>query len=155
MTAAAGSEGTGGCIFCELDAPGCGDLILIRGRLCYVILNLYPYNNGHLMVAPFRHVATLSASTPDERGELMHLTRHAEMALTEAYKPHGINVGINVGRAAGAGVLDHVHVHLVPRWNGDTSFISVIGNTRVIPEDLGQTAARLKPIFERLGEENV
>ena len=78
MTDAAGSEGTGGCIFCELDAPGCGDLFLIRGRLCYVILNLYPYNNGHLMVAPFRHVATLSASTPDERGELTHLKRHAE-----------------------------------------------------------------------------
>jgi ATP adenylyltransferase len=145
----------GACIFCALDAPGRSDLILVRGRLSYVILNLYPYNNGHLMVAPNRHVATLAASTADERLELMQLTRHAEIALTEAYAPHGINIGINIGRPAGAGIVDHVHIHLVPRWNGDTSFMSVIGNTRVLPEDLGHTAARLRPIFERLVSENV
>ena len=120
-----------------------------RGRLAYVILNKYPYNNGHLMVAPYRHVATLATTTEDERAELMRLTRHAEMALTEAYMPHGLNVGMNLGRPAGAGIVDHLHVHLVPRWNGDTSFISVVGNTRVLPEELGQTAERLRPIFER------
>jgi ATP adenylyltransferase len=152
VTGAADNERSGDCIFCRLDAPGRGDLIVARGRLAYVILNLYPYNNGHLMVASNRHVATLAASTPDERGELMRLTRHAEMALTEAYNPHGINVGINLGRPAGAGVVDHLHVHLVPRWNGDTNFLSVVGNTRVLPEDLGQTAARLRPIFERLAK---
>ena len=153
MTGAASTEPTKGCIFCERDTPARNDLIVVQGRLCYVILNLYPYNSGHLMVAPNRHVATLAASTEDERAELMRFTRHAEMALTEAYQPQGINVGINLGRPAGAGIVDHLHIHLVPRWNGDTSFISVVGNTRVLPEDLAQTAERLRPIFERLARD--
>jgi ATP adenylyltransferase len=106
------------------------------------------------MVAPNRHIASLAATTADERAELMRLVRHAEMALVEAYKPQGINVGINLGRPAGAGIVDHIHVHLVPRWNGDTSFISVIGETRVLPEELSQTAERLRPIFERLATDN-
>ena len=113
------------CIFCEAAGTGRDELVLVRTKLAYVILNRYPYNNGHLMVAPRRHVATLATSTPDELADLMRLTRHAEMALTEAYTPQGINVGINLGRPAGAGIVDHLHVHLVPRWNGDTSFISV------------------------------
>jgi ATP adenylyltransferase len=104
------------------------------------------------MVVPDRHVATLEASTPEERGELMRFTRHAEMALTEAYAPQGINIGINLGRPAGAGVVDHLHVHVVPRWNGDTNFMTVIGNVRVLPEDLGATAQKLHPIFERLAQ---
>ena len=144
------SGAASGCIFCNAARPGRDDLVLVRGRLTYVILNLYPYNNGHLMVVPDRHVATLEASTPEERAELMRFTRHAEMALTEAYAPQGINIGINLGRPAGAGVLDHLHVHLVPRWNGDTNFMTVIGNVRVLPEDLGATAQKLRPIFERL-----
>ena len=111
-----------------------------------------PYNNGHLMVVPNRHVATLASSTADELSDLMRLTRHAEIALAEAYTPQGINVGINLGAPAGAGIVDHLHVHLVPRWTGDTSFISVVGNTRVLPEELPQTAARLRPIFERLAK---
>jgi ATP adenylyltransferase len=139
-----------GCIFCNTREPGRDDLILSRGRVSYVVLNLYPYNNGHLMIVPERHVATLEASTPEERLELMRFTRHAEMALNEAYAPQGINIGINLGRPAGAGVVDHLHIHLVPRWNGDTNFMTVIGNVRVLPEDLGATAQRLRPIFERL-----
>jgi ATP adenylyltransferase len=102
-----------------------------------------------------RHVPSLQAATRDELAELMRLTRHAEIALTEGYQPQGINVGINIGRPAGAGVLDHLHVHLVPRWNGDTSFMSVVGNVRVLPEELGQTAARLRPLFERLADDDV
>ncbi len=150
-----GTGGEGGCIFCEAAAhPDPDELILIRGRVAYVILNLYPYNNGHLMVVPTRHVATLHASTPEELSELMRLTRHAEMALAEAYKPQGLNIGINLGRPAGAGIVDHLHVHLVPRWNGDTNFMSVVGNTRVLPEELGDTAKRLRPIFERLAVED-
>jgi ATP adenylyltransferase len=149
-----GGDAAKACIFCDLRAPGREDLIVIRGRLSFVILNLYPYNNGHQMVAPARHVGTLEASTPDELAELTRFTRHAEMALNEAYRPEGINVGINLGRPAGAGVVDHLHVHLVPRWTGDTSFMSVVGQTRVLPEELGQTAARLRPIFERLATEN-
>jgi len=143
-----------GCIFCDSAGtsanPARADLIVARGRLSYVILNLYPYNNGHLMVAPDRHVASLAGATADELGEMMRFTRDAEIALTEAYQPQGINIGINVGRPAGAGIVDHVHIHLVPRWTGDTSFISVVGNTRVLPEELPDTAKRLRPIFERL-----
>ena len=104
--------------------------------MCYVILNLYPYNNGHLMVVPYRHVATLAGLTSEEMNEVGRLTQRCEAALTEAYQPHGFNVGINLGESAGAGVFDHVHVHVVPRWNGDTNFLTVFGNTRVLPEDL-------------------
>ena len=154
VTGAAGTD-TPACIFCEAAGTGRDELVLVRTNLAYVILNRYPYNNGHLMVAPMRHVANLATSTPDELADLMRLTRHAEMALAEAYTPQGINVGINLGRPAGAGIVDHLHVHLVPRWNGDTSFMSVIGNTRVLPEELGQTAARLRPIFERLAKDDV
>ncbi len=156
MTGAAGST-PAGCIFCDAASPspaGRDDLILIRGAASYVILNRYPYNNGHLMVVTNRHVATLRAATPNELTELMRLTRHAEIALFEAYTPQGINIGINLGRPAGAGIVDHLHVHLVPRWTGDTSFMSVVGNVRVLPEELNQTAERLRPIFERLAGED-
>ena len=154
MTGASGPRNDD-CIFCNISGPGRADLILFRGRVSFVILNLYPYNNGHLMVVPNRHVATLAATTAVEQAELMRLTRHAEIALTEAYTPQGINIGVNLGRPAGAGVLDHLHVHVVPRWNGDTNFMTVVGNVRVLPEDLGTTAAKLRPIFERLSAENV
>jgi len=144
------------CIFCDAGPESSRDeLVLIRTPLSYVVLNLYPYNNGHLMVVPNRHVASLASSTPDELADLMRLTRYAEIALAEAYTPQGINIGINLGRPAGAGIVDHLHVHLVPRWTGDTSFMSVVGNTRVLPEELRQTAARLKPIFERLAKEHI
>jgi ATP adenylyltransferase len=143
-----------GCIFCAGADSFQRDLVLTRASTCYVILNLYPYNNGHLMVVPNRHVATLAATTADEQAELMRLTRHAEIALTEAYTPQGINLGVNLGKPAGAGVLDHLHVHVVPRWNGDTNFMTVVGNVRVLPEDLGATAAKLRPIFERLSRED-
>ena len=152
MTSASGPKNDD-CIFCTTSEPGREELILIRGRVCYVILNLYPYNNGHMMVVPNRHLANLASATADEQAELMRLTRHAEIALTEAYTPHGINMGINLGKPAGAGVLDHLHVHLVPRWNGDTNFMTAIGNTRVLPEDLQASAAKLRPIFERLSKE--
>ena len=142
-----------GCIFCAPTGPN-AELIVHRGTLGYVILNLYPYNNGHLMAVPHRHIADLAGTTADERAELMALTRLAEMALGEAYRPHGINVGINLGRPAGAGVLNHLHIHLVPRWNGDTNFMGVVGNTRVLPEDLSESATRLRPIFARLAKEN-
>jgi len=138
------------CIFCNTAEPGRGDLIIARGRVSFVILNLYPYNNGHLMVVPNRHVPNLASLTADEQAELMRLTRHAEIALQEAYSPQGLNIGINLGRPAGAGVADHLHVHLVPRWNGDTNFMTVVGNVRVLPEALDATKARLAPIFERL-----
>ena len=153
VTGAAG--GSAACVFCDA-ANGLSDdsrLVLIRSPLSFVILNRFPYNNGHLMVVTRRHVATLHATTREELSDVIQLTRHAEMALAEAYKPQGINVGINLGRPAGAGIIDHLHVHLVPRWTGDTSFISVVGNVRVLPEELSQTAERLRPIFERLAHD--
>jgi ATP adenylyltransferase len=146
-----GSGAATGCVFCDAQVrQDAQSLVLFVGATCYVILNLYPYNNGHLMVVPRRHVATLALATPEELSELMLLTQRSEVALTEAYHPQGLNVGMNLGRPAGAGVVDHLHVHLVPRWTGDTNFMSVVGEVRVLPEALEQTAARLRPIFERL-----
>jgi ATP adenylyltransferase len=141
------------CIFCNISEPDRADLVLVHGRASFVILNLYPYNNGHLMVVPNRHAPNLATLNPEEQVELMRLTRHAEIALTEAYAPQGINVGINLGRAAGAGVPGHLHVHLVPRWSGDTNFMTTIGDARVLPEDLATSARKLRPIFERLAKE--
>ena len=135
-----------GCVFCRA-ATGDDALVVHRGQTAFVILNLFPYNNGHVMVVPRRHIATLGEATADELAELMILVRDAERVLTAAYQPHGINVGLNLGRAAGAGVADHLHVHLVPRWNGDTNFMTVVADARVLPETLEQTAARLRPIF--------
>jgi ATP adenylyltransferase len=141
-------------VFCEAQAaPDADALVVHRGRDCYVILNLYPYNSGHLMVVPARHVGTLSATTHEERCELMDLTRLAEQALTEAYKPQGLNVGMNLGRSAGAGIVDHLHVHVVPRWNGDTNFMTIVGDVRVLPEDIAETARRLRETFARLAQD--
>src|SRR5215831_19377108 len=142
ITGGAASEG---CVFCSaLSDPDAAPLILHRGATCFVILNLFPYNNGHLMVIPNRHIASLGSATPDELSELIALTRVAEIALTEAYAPHGINMGINIGKPAGAGILDHVHIHVVPRWNGDTNFMTVLASNTVVPQALGELAAQLR-----------
>ena len=140
-----------GCIFCpESQPPENASLVVFEGRACYVLLNLYPYNNGHLMVVPRRHVGSLAALTPDEMIEVGVLAQRCELALGEAYRPQGFNIGINLGKSGGAGVLDHVHLHVVPRWSGDTNFMTVVGDMRVLPETLGDSAARLRPIFARL-----
>ncbi len=140
-----------GCVFCLAPAESDAQLLIVHtARTGFVILNLYPYNGGHLMVVPKRHVATLAGLHDDELVEMARLTQLAEIALTETYRPQGMNVGINLGRPAGAGIVDHVHVHLVPRWNGDTNFMPVVGNVRVLPEDLFTTADRLRPVFARL-----
>ena len=144
-----GSKPDTGCVFCE--APRTPDsFIVFHGVTSYVILNKYPYNNGHLMAVPYRHVDSLGALSVEELQELALLTQRSEAALLEAYHPQGINVGINLGRAAGAGILEHIHVHAVPRWIGDSNFMTAIGETRVLPEDLASTARKLRPIFQRL-----
>jgi ATP adenylyltransferase len=150
VTATSGGAET--CIFCDAPARRDDPLIVARGTHAFVILNLYPYNSGHLMVVPYRHVATLAGLSLEEVTEVAVLTQRSEMALTEVYTPQGINVGINLGRPAGAGIADHVHVHLVPRWTGDTNFMSVVGNVRVLPEEVHQSAERLRPVFDRLAE---
>ena len=139
------------CVFCVAQTRGESEsLIVARGLTCFVILNLYPYSNGHIMVVPHRHIGSLAEASSQELTELMALTRRAEMVLTEAYRPHGMNLGINLGRPAGAGVPGHLHMHLVPRWEGDTNFMTVVGGTRVVPEEPPQTLRRLTPIFARL-----
>ena len=138
-------------MFCHAPDPSTPDpLVVFHGQLSYVILNLYPYNNGHLMVVPYRHESTLARLTREEMNEVGALTQLSERALREAYRLDGINVGVNLGSPAGAGIEEHVHLHLVPRWNGDTNFMTVVGQTRVLPEEITSTAARLRPIFERL-----
>ena len=140
-----------GCVFCQaLETTDAEPLLLHRGHTCFVILNLFPYNNGHLMIVPNRHVGSLAALTSDELCELGELTRISEIAVTEAYAPHGMNMGINLGKPAGAGVPGHLHMHVVPRWSGDTNFMTVVGHTRVLPEELPATAEKLRAIFERL-----
>ena len=139
------------CVFCAAqDDKTPTSLILARAKACFVILNLYPYNNGHLLVVPNRHIATLAEASGEELAELMVMAQRAEIALTEAYRPDGMNLGINLGRPAGAGIPGHLHLHLVPRWDGDTNFMTVVGSTRVVPEEPEQTIKRLSPIFQRL-----
>ena len=140
----------GGCVFCDVDTPAAQALVLHTGRLAFVILNLYPYNGGHAMVVPKRHVPTLVGLTDEELVEVARLTRLTEMALEEVYRPQGMNIGLNLGRPAGAGVVDHVHVHLVPRWNGDTNFMPVVGDTKVLSEHIHATYAKLRPAFAEL-----
>src|SRR5262245_9004872 len=150
-----------GCVFClptvaSAQVGGASDpsradpLLVYTGELAYVILNLYPYNNGHLMVVPYRHESSLAGLTREEMNEVGLLTQRSELVLREAYKLEGINVGVNLGSPAGAGIEEHVHLHLVPRWNGDTNFMTVVGETRVLPEDIDVTAERLRPIFAKL-----
>jgi ATP adenylyltransferase len=130
------------CLFCTLaDHPD--ETVLVREPLVFAVLNLYPYTSGHLMVAPVRHVGDLAALTDDEATALMQLTRRAAAAVTGAYTPDGMNVGMNLGRAAGAGVPGHLHVHVLPRWVGDTNFMTSVAETRVLPEPLSRTAERL------------
>lgn len=138
-----------GCIFCE--KPGEGrdreNLILYRGRKCFVIMNRYPYNNGHLMVAPYRHVGDFEGLEEEEMAEIMRLLAMSVKALRRAYRPDGFNIGVNLGRAAGAGVEGHIHFHVVPRWVGDTNFMPVFSETRVIPELLEETYNKLLKHF--------
>ncbi len=126
-------------------------LVLYRGKTAFVIMNKFPYNNGHIMVAPLRHVIDISLLEPHEATEIMFLLQKSTAVLREFFHPQGINIGLNLGEAAGAGIRDHMHFHLVPRWNGDSSFMAVMSETRVIPEHLAVTYSKLQPLFARIG----
>ena len=141
-----------GCLFCALGRKGDdrARFILERGRHAFLVLNAFPYTSGHSMVAVNRHKGTVSALTEAERADVWRLVARAERAIGKVYKPEGMNIGINVGRCAGAGVLGHLHVHLVPRWVGDTNFMTAVGETRVLPEDLDGTWARLSQALAKL-----
>jgi ATP adenylyltransferase len=138
-----------GCIFCakQKEADGEANLILHRGASAFVILNAFPYNPGHLMVSPYRHVGEFEGLTPDERLEVMDLIAMSCAVIERVMRPQGANVGANLGRVAGAGIVGHLHMHVVPRWNGDTNFMPVIGDTKVIPEGVSATYAKLRAAF--------
>jgi ATP adenylyltransferase len=123
-------------------------LVVYRGEWSFVVMNLYPYNNGHLMVAPYRRVAVLEALEIEERSEIMFLTTRCTSWLGEVFNPDGFNIGMNIGSAGGAGVPDHLHMHVVPRWEGDTNFMPVVGNTKVIPEDIRETYRKIRSVVE-------
>jgi ATP adenylyltransferase len=151
MTYITAAKTSGGCVFCEA-LSGSDDrksLLLARRSKAFLILNRYPYAAGHLMAVVNRHVGTLPETAPDEVAGAMELVTLAISILSAEYRPEGFNVGFNQGRIAGAGIVDHLHVHVVPRWSGDNNFISVVGDTRVLPEDLETTYDRLKG---RLGD---
>ena len=145
-----------GCVFCELAQPTDDAsvererLILHRGDSCYVLMNRYPYNNGHLLIIPYRHVGTLSDLSSDERSEMMSLSSKSIEILSDALSAEGYNCGINVGKAAGAGIADHVHMHVVPRWCGDTNFLPLFSDTSSMPEYLTDTYDRLIGGFEKI-----
>ena len=143
------ADKSGGCIFCDAAASPEREesLVVFRGRKVFVILNRYPYTNGHVMVAPYEHAAWLSDSDGATLSELIATIARAEKILVSEYHTDGLNVGINFGSAAGAGVAGHYHVHVVPRWSGDTNFMTVASGVRIIPEEHAATLARLRPLF--------
>ena len=147
-----------GCIFCAVSAPGAGNqgdpqrdgLVLAHGRDCYVILNLYPYNNGHLMVVPREHTADLMALSAEAYQGTCELLRQSVALVKQELGAHGVNLGMNLGRVAGAGIDQHCHFHVVPRWNGDTNFMPVVGDVKVLSEHVLGTYQRLRPAFQKL-----
>lgn len=137
------------CLFCRVacSSEDRANFVLRRGRKNLVMLNAFPYTSGHLMIAPYAHVATLQDADPETLTEMIELARFAEGALRGVYQPHGFNVGMNIGASAGAGIAGHIHLHVLPRWSGDANFMTVIAETRVLPEDLPATYERLLPLF--------
>jgi len=138
-----------GCVFCLiLEGSDENNYVVHRARFNFVILNLYPYTSGHLMVVPYKHEASLADVDEETTTEMIRLAARAQKALESEYNPDGFNMGMNLGRSAGAGVADHLHLHVVPRWTGDANFVSIIGETRVLPEDLATTYQKLKKHFD-------
>jgi len=141
-----------GCVFCNAAAMADGEenLVFHRGENTFMILNRYPYTSGHVMCVPFAHVSRLTELSPEVRAEMMEMVNQTLLVLEEVYHPEGFNVGMNLGEVAGAGIADHVHIHVVPRWGGDTNFMSSVGGARVLPEALPDTYQRIKTAWARL-----
>ncbi len=144
-----GNNKVEGCVFCMVQEQqdSAENLIVFRGKYAFVILNRYPYTSGHLMVIPYVHKPNLEELDSESRTEMIELTSRCTTVLRTVYKPQGYNIGVNIGEAAGAGVKEHVHIHIVPRWVGDTNFMSSVGQTRVLPETLEDTYRRVKEAF--------
>jgi ATP adenylyltransferase len=139
-----------GCVFCRIaqESEDRENYLVHRSRLNFVILNLFPYTSGHLMIVPYEHQASLASVKEATTTEMIELAKRAQIALEQEYHPDGFNIGMNLGHSAGAGIADHLHLHVVPRWQGDANFVSIIGETRVLPEDLATTFSKLKKHFE-------
>ena len=138
------------CVFCRMAEDSANDetnLVVYRGTYNFVALNLFPYITGHLLVIPYQHNGDLSATAKDISDELMDLAKRAQVAIQEVYSPHGLNIGMNLGAAAGAGIVDHLHLHILPRWSGDTNFMTTVAESRVLPESLETTYSKLRPKF--------
>lgn len=160
-TSLAAYPGDSGCVFCNLvasvdyaiangmavDAAEMEAGLVLRGKHCYICVNAYPYTSGHIMVVPYAHLDRLSLLPTDAAHEMMDLAQRSEVALQQLYKPHGLNFGMNLGKAAGAGVAGHLHLHALPRWTGDTNFMTAVAETRVLPENLSTTWTRLREAF--------
>jgi len=144
------NEHPGKCVFCAAPEENNdqGNLILYRGKNTFIIMNRYPYTTGHLMIVPYVHTANMDSLASEIRAEMMEMVNDAINKLKIVYKPDGINVGINLGSAAGAGIAEHMHIHIVPRWNGDTNFMSTVGEARVLPESLESTYSRLVELWK-------
>lgn len=141
------------CVFCEMmgkDAEDLSNLVIDKGELTFTVMNLYPYNNGHLMIVPYRHTSEFMSLTDEENHEIMHKMRIAYKALKEILHPEGFNMGMNLGKAAGAGIHEHIHYHIVPRWNGDTNFMPVLGEVKVISQDLVETKKQLLTVYKKI-----
>jgi len=141
------SSANSGCIFCIANQDPSEDesrLVVYRGDENFVMLNRYPYTSGHLMIAPYVHIGSLTEASKATTDEMMDLAKRCERALRDVYQPEGFNLGMNLGQVAGAGVADHIHLHILPRWGGDTNFMSTVGDTRVLPEDLTMTYENLR-----------
>lgn len=139
-----------GCVFCVIGEDRENDernLVVFRGRFNFVVLNLYPYISGHLLIVPYQHLGELDSAPKNVTDELMDLTKRSQTALRNVYNPDGYNVGMNLGAAAGAGKPDHIHAHILPRWSGDTNFMTTVSETRVLPEDLQTTYTKLRDKF--------
>ena len=139
-----------GCVFCRIGADTENDesnLVVHRGSHNFIALNLYPYITGHLLIVPYKHLAELDSASKDITDELMDITKRAQSVLRKVYSPSGFNLGMNLGAAAGAGIVDHFHLHFLPRWSGDTNFMTTVAETRVLPESLETTYSRLRPHF--------
>jgi ATP adenylyltransferase len=145
------ADSSSGCIFCAAARNESDPLTIARSRHSFALLNRYPYTSGHTMVAPYAHASDLTELDAEALSDMMRLAQRVMRALQSVYQPHGFNVGFNLGEAAGAGIAEHLHLHIVPRWRGDTNFMSVNADVRVLPEDLGETCAKLRKALEAHG----
>ncbi len=147
------AEKSDNCILCQKrDAPDDDvvNLVLYRGSHNYVLLNTFPYNSGHVMVVPYRHVSNLTKLSDNEAGELMQIAQWCVQALQETLVTEGINLGMNIGQPAGAGIEDHIHLHIVPRWSGDTNYMTTVADTRIVPQSLEDSARQLRPVIQQI-----